>query len=134
MLPGRLREVGVNFFTCVIPVLIIGDVMENQKSFLVCKIVVFCLVVSFLAGFGGCSSNKSNNAVAGAVLGGVLGGGIGALAASSTVGASTAGYVAVGAAVGAGTGAALGAAASSDNDDAPTKSVVKKSAPKKVAK
>lgn len=110
--------------------------MENQRSFLVCKIVVFCLVVSFLAGFGGCGSNKSKNVLTGAVVGGMLGGGLGAIASTSAgATASTAGYVAVGTAAGAGLGAGLGAAATSDEEDAnvATKSVVtkKKAASKK---
>ena len=89
--------------------------MENQRSFLVCKIIVFGLAVGFLAGFGGCSSNKSNNVLVCAVAGGVLGGGIGALASSAST--TTASYVATGAVIGTGAGALIGAAASEGDVD-----------------
>ena len=106
---------------------IIGDIMENQRSFLVCKIVVFSLVLALLAGFGGCGSNKSGNAVAGAVLGGVLGGGIGALASSSCTSATAS--VVAGTAVGAVAGGVVGSAMTSE--ETPYRSGVKKTSAKK---
>jgi len=113
--------------------------MENKNIFLFCKIAVFSLVLTLLAGFGGCGSNKSKNVVGGMAVGAILGGGIGAAIGSSTT--TTAATTAVtttsntvaGAAIGAGTGAAIGGAmGAACTDDAPGKTHSTKKAKKSV--
>jgi len=83
--------------------------MENKNVFLLCKVVVFCMILTALAGFGGCSSDKNKkNMLGGAAIGALLGGGIGAGLASSAVGSTTT-SVATGTVIGAGGGAVVGA-------------------------
>jgi hypothetical protein len=101
--------------------------MENKNIFLFCKIAVFSVVLTLLAGWGGCGSNKSKNVVGGIAVGALLGGGIGAALGSSTTtaAATTATTTATssaltGAAIGAGTGAAVGAAIGASCSDEDT--------------
>ena len=83
--------------------------MENKNVFLLCKVVVFCLILTALAGFGGCASDKNKKNMMGSVaIGTLFGGAIGGGLASSAVGSTTT-SVATGTVVGAGAGAVVGA-------------------------